>query len=234
MKRDIDKLADRLVELGREGIVIERKILEWKTAEKKEKSDPKTKAGWVPTFTLIAGANGCGKTTLTRWAREEFQESSVLDPDAIARSLQATSVNNGSIIDAGRKVLRMAEKFLATGQDFAVETTLSGQTYLRMMARAKALGYLVVLIYIGTRDVSINIQRVRYRVAKGGHDVSEEDQRRRYPRSLANARKALNMADEAIFLDNSTSAGYVKVAVKRIDGIKLFEPLPEWAAFLRD
>jgi hypothetical protein len=27
MKRDIDKLADRLVELGREGIAIERKIL---------------------------------------------------------------------------------------------------------------------------------------------------------------------------------------------------------------
>lgn len=44
MKRDIGKLADRLVELGREGIAIERKILEWKTAEKKEKSAPKTKA----------------------------------------------------------------------------------------------------------------------------------------------------------------------------------------------
>lgn len=34
MKRDIDKLADRLVELGREGIAIERKIIEWKMAEK--------------------------------------------------------------------------------------------------------------------------------------------------------------------------------------------------------
>jgi hypothetical protein len=43
MKRDIDKLADRLVELGREGIAIEKKILEWKTAGKK-KSTPKTKA----------------------------------------------------------------------------------------------------------------------------------------------------------------------------------------------
>ncbi len=34
MKRDIGKLADRLVELGREGIAIERKILEWKVAER--------------------------------------------------------------------------------------------------------------------------------------------------------------------------------------------------------
>jgi len=44
MKRDIGKLADRLVELGREGIAIERKILEWKAAEKKETPVPKTKA----------------------------------------------------------------------------------------------------------------------------------------------------------------------------------------------
>lgn len=44
MKRDIDRLADRLVELGRAGVAIEQKILEWKTSEKKESSAPKTKA----------------------------------------------------------------------------------------------------------------------------------------------------------------------------------------------
>jgi predicted ABC-type ATPase len=102
-----------------------------------------------------------------------------------------------------------------------------------MMSRAKELGYIVVLIYIGTTRVEINMQRVRFRVTKGGHDVPEEDQRRRYPRSLANAAKALAIADEAVILDNSTSAGYVKVAVKRTTGIELFEPVPEWAAFLR-
>jgi len=83
----------------------------------------------VPTFTVVAGANGCGKTTLTRWAREEFQESSVLDPDAVARSRQATGANSGSAIDAGREVLLMAERLLAAGQSFTVETTLSGNTY---------------------------------------------------------------------------------------------------------
>jgi predicted ABC-type ATPase len=93
----------------------------------------------MPTFTVVAGANGCGKTTLTRWAREEFQESSVLDPDAIARSLKATGANSGSIIDAGREVLLIAERLLISGQSFTVETTLSGNTYLRMMTRAKAL-----------------------------------------------------------------------------------------------
>jgi|SRR5579871_2787976 len=188
----------------------------------------------MPTFTVVAGANGCGKTTLTRWAREEFQENPVLDPDAIARSLQSTGANTGSAIDAGREVLLMAERLLASGQSFTVETTLSGHTYLRMMTRAKVQGYLVVLIYIGTTDVSINLQRVRSRVAKGGHDVPDEDQRRRYPRSLANAAEALAIADEAVILDNSTSDGFVKVAVKRINGIELFESVPAWASFLRN
>ncbi|MEO6804127.1 MAG: hypothetical protein ABI197_12875 [Granulicella sp.] len=44
MRRDIDKLADRLVELGNEGIAVETKILEWKAAEKKENSAVQKKA----------------------------------------------------------------------------------------------------------------------------------------------------------------------------------------------
>jgi hypothetical protein len=44
MKRDIDRLADRLVERGREGILAEKKMLEWKIAEKMEQPANKTKA----------------------------------------------------------------------------------------------------------------------------------------------------------------------------------------------
>jgi hypothetical protein len=44
MRRDIGKLADRLVELGREGIAIETKILEWKSGQTSSKPAPKSKA----------------------------------------------------------------------------------------------------------------------------------------------------------------------------------------------
>ena len=79
---------------------------------------------------------------------------------------------------------------------------------------------------------SLSLERVRFRVSRGGHDVPEEDQRRRYPRSLGNAPKAFAIADEAVILDNS-GPRYAKLAVKRMTGTRLFEPLPEWAAFLR-
>ena len=82
--------------------------------------------------------------------------------------------------------------------------------------------------------ISINLQRVKNRARKGGHDVPEEDQRRRYPRSFLNLRKALDFANEAVLLDNSTSAGHTRIAIKREgQGIELFEPVPGWLSFLR-
>jgi hypothetical protein len=44
MKRDIDKLADRLVKLGREGIAVEAKISDLEIAQKNGQSDLKPKA----------------------------------------------------------------------------------------------------------------------------------------------------------------------------------------------
>jgi len=44
-----------------------------------------------PRLTFIAGANGSGKTTLTRWNASLFQAIPLLDPDAIANTLQATT-----------------------------------------------------------------------------------------------------------------------------------------------
>jgi predicted ABC-type ATPase len=188
----------------------------------------------MPTLTVVAGPNGSGKSTLTKWNRESFQTVAVLDPDAVARSMQAASGNaGGSAIDAGRAVLSMADELLTTGRSFVVETTLSGNTYTRMMQQAKNLGYSLVLLFVGTESVEINLVRVRNRVIKGGHDVPEEDQRRRYARSMRNMQVAFALADEATLYDNSTSPGYVLVAVKAAGVITLYEPLPAWAEFLK-
>jgi predicted ABC-type ATPase len=105
-----------------------------------------------------------------------FQQSAVLDPDAIAVELQAESNTELSSIEAGKEVIRSAETFLTGRISFSVETTLSGGTYLRMLARAHELGYKTRLFYIGTESVHINIVRIRARVLKGGHDVPVEDQ----------------------------------------------------------
>jgi predicted ABC-type ATPase len=82
---------------------------------------------------------------------------------------------------AGKEVLRFAKEHLKRRESFAVETTLSGKNYLRMMRYAREIdqGFEVVLIYIGTASVEINLARIAKRVRAGGHDVPEMDVRRR-------------------------------------------------------
>jgi predicted ABC-type ATPase len=142
-----------------------------------------------PVLTLVAGSNGCGKSTLTASARTNLQEFPVLDPDAIARSLQSTVDSQNSDIGAGKRVLRLAEEHIAAHESFTVETTLSGNTYLRMATRAKDAGFNLVVFFVGTSSVEINIARVQARVRKGGHDVPEEDQRScfRWPTSRSSS-----------------------------------------------
>lgn len=182
-----------------------------------------------PRLTFIAGANGSGKTTLTRWNSALFREIPLLDPDAIANTLQATTSMLPPVA-AARQVLKSAAEHLARSESFAVETTLSGKNYLQMMLDAKARGFEVRLVYIGTENVEINLARIRNRVLAGGHDVPEKDVRRRYQRSLENLPVAIERADDSILFDNSTSDGYRLVAILGLTGNRWFEPKPSWAA----
>lgn len=181
-----------------------------------------------PTLTFIAGANGSGKTTLTRWNSELFKEIPPLDPDAIANTLQ-TATPALLPIAAARYVLRAAGQHLKKAESFAVETTLAGKNYLHMMLDARSRGFEIVLVYIGTENVEINLARIRNRVLAGGHNVPEEDVRRRYRRSFENLQLAIKRADHAILFDNSTEDGYRVIAILSTTESQWFEPKPPWA-----
>ena len=180
-----------------------------------------------PRLTIIAGANGCGKSTLT--SRSSFiYRIPLFDPDAINKALQLTSPG-ASAVAVGRQVLISAGKHIEKGESFAVETTLSGKGYLQMMVHARSRGFEVVLVYIGTENVEINLARIRNRVLAGGHDVPEGDVRRRYQRSFKSLVTAIERADHTILFDNSTEEGYRLIAVLGPSGSKWFEPVPDWA-----
>ena len=129
-------------------------------------------------------------------------------------------------------MLTLAKDYLEKGRSFSIETTLSGKNYLEMMVRARTLGFEVVLIYIGTEDVDINLSRIRQRVLGGGHDVPENDVRRRYERSFKHIPVAVRRADHTLLFDNSTESAYQLVGVLAPSFVQWFEPLPRWAAAL--
>ena len=138
-----------------------------------------------------------------------------------------------SSIAAGREVLHLAANHLRDGRSFAVETTLSGKNYLQMMSDARARGFEIVLVYIGTDVVEINLDRIANRVMAGGHDVPKADVRRRYRRSLANLPIAISRADHGILFDNSFDEGYQLMGLIREGRAEwLREDLPAWATSL--
>jgi predicted ABC-type ATPase len=181
-----------------------------------------------PRLTVIAGANGSGKTTLTRLNRIDFREFPLLDPDVIGKTLQTTLPRTFPIA-AARRVLASAKDHIDKRESFAVETTLAGKHYLQMMVDARIRGFEIVLVYIGTENVEINLARIRNRVLAGGHDVPESDVRRRYQRSFKSLLIAMERANHTILFDNSTEEGYRLVAVLGPSGSQWFEPVPDWA-----
>jgi predicted ABC-type ATPase len=147
-------------------------------------------------LTVIAGPNGAGKTTLTKVLDFEGREN-LLDPDAIARQINPLNPHNVRVA-AGRENLRRLQNCMVKGVSFAIETTLASKRTLVTMQAAKDLGFRLDLVYIGLDTSERCIVRVQERVLQSGHDVPDDDVRRRYIRSLANLPEAIRIADRAV------------------------------------
>lgn len=108
---------------------------------------------------------------------------------------------------ANGAAVRRIEAWLGSSMDVhksvGVETVLSTAKYRRLVEKAKQLGFLVWLVYVVLDSADRNVERVRLRVRKGGHDVPEDKIRARYTRSLEQFPWFLDQADAAWIYDNS-------------------------------
>ena len=138
-----------------------------------------------PTIYLIAGCNGAGKTTFAReFLPKEVKCLRFLNADELARGLSPLKPSAGAV-RAARLLLTQVDECLRRRETFALESTLSGKTYIRLFRRARKLGYEIELHYLWLSSPAQAIARVRQRVQQGGHHVPAADIRRRFKRSLA-------------------------------------------------
>ncbi len=155
-----------------------------------------------PTLCIIGGCNGAGKTTLARELLPRLQLMRFLNADEIARGLSPLDPNLCAF-KAGRLLLTEARELIAAGSSFALESTLSGKTYVKLIQDAKTRGYRILLHYILIGSGTQAVNRVALRVRLGGHNVPEDDVRRRFERSREHfLRDYLPLADEWGLWDN--------------------------------
>ncbi len=148
-----------------------------------------------------------------RWA------SAFVNADYIARGLSGPRAS-AVAIEAGCIMLKRLRQLAAGAEDFAFESTLSSRSFAHFLSGLRAEGYRVVIFYFSLSSAWLAVRRVRLRVRLGGHDVPEDDVRRRYDRSLKNFFDLyLPLADEWSLFDNSEHGRASLVASQGAGGL---------------
>ena len=128
----------------------------------------------MPRLYIISGCNGAGKTTASYSLLPEMLECrEFVNSDEFAKGLSPFDPSKASI-QASRYMLMKIRYLLKNKKDFAVETTLATRTLLKIVKAAQAEGYTVTLLYFWLKTPELAVERVRARVAAGGHDIPED------------------------------------------------------------
>ncbi|MEJ2157018.1 MAG: zeta toxin family protein [Desulfobacteraceae bacterium] len=179
---------------------------------------------------VLAGGNGAGKSTFYRMSLLKKRGVLFVNADMIAKLINPESPEQVSY-EAAHLVERFRDEFLINGVSFCFETVFSHASKIDFIAKAKAHGYQVILVYIHLDHVGLNEARVHQRVSEGGHNVPPDKIRSRLPRTMKNVAAALPLVDEARLLDNSLRTTPFKEAalVRKGRRIRVAAPLPSWA-----
>jgi len=180
---------------------------------------------------VLAGGNGAGKSTFYKTSLLPKRGVQFVNADMIAKIINPESPEQVSYKAAGL-VEQLRDEFLIKGISFCFETVFSHASKIDFIAKAKAYGYYVILVYIHLDTLDLNEARVYQRVLEGGHNVPSEKIHSRLPRTLKNMVAALQLADEARLLDNSYhDKPFRQVAlVRKGRRTRVVDPLPAWAA----
>jgi predicted ABC-type ATPase len=187
-----------------------------------------------PFLICLAGSNGAGKSTFFRRYLAATKYPFV-NADEIARKLGGPVDDRLSRI-AADLADETRRRHVERRESFVMETVFSDPVgeKVEFLANARAQGYCVILVFIGLASPELSRGRVLQRVRDdGGHDVPDDRIESRYPRTLANLKRALPRVDLALVLDNSAPANpYEFVALWR-DGepVRIIDPSPAWFGF---
>ncbi len=162
-----------------------------------------------PQICVLAGCNGAGKSSI---GGQAFLAAGIpcFNPDLAAREAMATATAQGRLLSQGEAnawawnegVARLRRAIAQRG-NYALETTLGGDTIVELLLEATAAGLDVNVWFVGLNSVALHVARVAQRVARGGHDIPRADIERRYVRGRLNLIRLLPRLRQLVVYDNS-------------------------------
>ncbi|MFC7338292.1 AAA family ATPase [Haloferula chungangensis] len=191
---------------------------------------------------VLAGVNGAGKSSIAG-ATLRANGGEYFNPDEAARHYRdarpelSQEQANAWAWRMGKERLEVA---IAENLAFNFETTLGGNSIADLLLKAAIGGTPVRVFYVGLDSPEKHIERVRQRVARGGHDIPESKIRERWERSLLNLIRLIPYLAELRVFDNSIEADPAKgqtpqplflLSMRNGAAVEMAEPkkVPVWA-----
>ena len=179
----------------------------------------------MPYLYIIAGCNGAGKTTASFTILPEMLKcKEFVNSDEIAKGLSPFNAGNIAVaVEASRIMYKRIKELVALKETFAMETTLATRSVANLIREAQREGYYVTLLYFWLNTPELAVERVKMRVAAGGHNVPESTIHRRYRAGVRNLFKLyLPICDYWMIADNSMSPMEVIAKGFRKDKTEIF------------
>lgn len=155
---------------------------------------------------LVVGPDGAGKSTFAELTLAPLLPGSVfVNADEIAKHRWPADPA-AHAYEAAKVAADTRTRLIELGRAFIAETVFSHPSKLGLIGSAHAADYTVVL-HVLLIPEELAVQRVKYRVNAGGHDVPENKIRQRYQRLWALVATAITRCDSATVYDNSGLKG---------------------------
>lgn len=181
---------------------------------------------------IVAGGNGVGKTTFAREFLLENPSYEFLNADEIAAELSPENPQN-SKISAGKAFFRKLNEYVRDGKSFLIESTLSGRYLVRFIKLFEEQDYRITIMFLFVDSSEILIERIRNRVAKGGHFIPDKDVKRRFTRGKNNFWNIYKNLVDSWSLFYNTDEGFRKIAASEDAAVVAMDELL-LDRFLRD
>jgi predicted ABC-type ATPase len=192
-----------------------------------------------PRLWIIAGPNGSGKSTAYGNGDVAGLDGSVwiINPDLLTVRLheaETLDINEANLA-AVRRIEAWLDASIDVHQTIGVETVLSTDKYRRLVKKAKDRDFEICFVYVFLESADLQIERIKTRVAKGGHHVPDDKVRSRRLRSFEQLPWFFWSADLAWIFDNSGTEP--KLVARQLGGDATVEDqLPDgiYAALLKE
>jgi predicted ABC-type ATPase len=190
----------------------------------------------VPNLYIISGCNGAGKTTASYTILPEMLHcKEFVNSDEIAKGLSPFNADKTAVaVEASRIMYKRIRELIEKAETFALETTLASRSIAKLIKDAQSKGYYVTLLYFWLNTPDLAVERVKNRVATGGHFVSEPTVRRRYRTGIINLFDLyIPICDYWMITDNSLSPMEViakgfRDKEKYIDNVSVYNKLENY------